>query len=422
MQLTFASKSVTLARLAAVGALATTASAQIGIYPSNTAFTDISATGTSPGSASDDSEVTVTGAALTGAGFAGNELLGAVDIRIGNNGSVIWNPVAAPLQEVGYINSTTLPTMAASNLTTTGNAGTAAGQQMVCPLWDDHFPSSGQAANALDWQVIGGNLYIQWSSEDHFNATGTGTTQFQMVVYGGVTIASRQPLVEFIYNDTLYAAGAYQNDGGSATVGYKNWGVVANANDVEYGTGGGTNTIGDPAFGDPSMQPKVGGWVANNDPTLTHSVVIRGGSLPMAYCTCGTSTNGCCATISATANPNVAHSNVCVINVTNVEGQKSGILFYGLAPSSAPWCATSSSLLCVKAPTQRAGSQNSGGTAGACDGTMTLDWNAWQLAHPGALGQVWVAFNQAYVQAWYRDPPACKTTNLSNALKLTYQP
>jgi hypothetical protein len=30
--------------------------------------------------------------------------------------------------------------------------------------------------------------------------------------------------------------------------------------------------------------------------------------------------------------------------------------------------------------------------------------------------------NKAYVQAWFRDPPAVKTTNLSDGLELTYQP
>ena len=407
-----ASKLMTVASLAA--ALATSASAQIGIYPSATPFLDISGTGTSVGAAADDSEHTVLAATHL---FAGNELLGPVNIRIGNNGSVIWNVAAAPVQEIGYINSTTLPTMAASNTTVNGNAGATAGQQFVCPLWDDNFPTLGAAS--IHWQVIGGNLYIQWSGEDHFNAQGVGTVQYQMIVYAGATIFSRQPLVEFVYNDSLYAAAAYQNDGGSATIGYKNWGVVAAANDVEFGTGGGTNTLGDPAFGDPSMKPKIGGWASNSNPALPHSVVIRGGSTPVVYCTCGVSTNGCCANISANNNPNVAHSNSCIITVTNVEGQKGAIIFYGAAPLASVWCGTvSTSFLCVKAPTVRTGAQNSGGTAGLCDGTLVLDWNVYQTTQ----GNVWAQFDQAYVQAWYRDPPACKTTHLSDALKLTYQP
>jgi hypothetical protein len=129
------------------------------------------------------------------------------------------------------------------------------------------------------------------------------------------------------------------------------------------------------------------------------------------------------ASITASNNPNVAHSNSCQITVANVEGQKSGIIFYGLAANALPWCSVGgSSFLCVKSPTSRTGTQNSGGTAGACDGQLSLNWNAFQLANPGGLGQPWAAGNKAYVQGWFRDPPACKTTSLSDGVELTYVP
>jgi hypothetical protein len=44
------------------------------------------------------------------------------------------------------------------------------------------------------------------------------------------------------------------------------------------------------------------------------------------------------------------------------------------------------------------------------------------MANPSALGQPWMAGDKAYLQAWYRDPAAVKTTNLSGGLELTYQP
>lgn len=417
----FPSKFTTIASLAAVGALATTASAQIEIYPSapQTPFvTIVGAAGTTViAAAADDSEHTLTAVQL--AGYAGNDLLAAgVPIMIGNNGAVIWNPVAAPVQQVGYVNRNDFPIMAGANGAADGNGGPPAiGQQFICPLWDDHFPTVPGAA--IYWQVAGGNLTIEWVGEDHFNAQGVGTVQFQMKVYGGVTFFSRNPLVEFIYNDTLYLATRYQNDGGSATIGYKNWNGLAGANDVEYGLGGGTNTLADPVFGDPSMQPKVAGWAASETPTLPHSLVIKGGRDPVVYCTCGTSFNGCCATISADANPTVAQpAGQTIITVTNVEGQKQGIIFYGTAPAATSWCLTTNSFLCIKAPTLRTTAQSSGGTANACDGTMTLIWNDWQNGIPA----FWPAHQQFFVQAWYRDPPSCKTTNLSNAVKLTYQP
>ncbi len=149
-----------------------------------------------------------------------------------------------------------------------------------------------------------------------------------------------------------------------------------------------------------------------------------GGGSPTAYCTAGTSTNGCIPAISASAQPSVTFANPCSISVANVEGQKLGLLFYGVNNSGfspAPWGA-SSSFLCVKSPTQRTPAQNSGGTAGACDGGFSLDWNAFQLANPGSLGNPFSAGDKVYAQGWYRDPPSPKTTNLSDAVELTVVP
>jgi hypothetical protein len=145
---------------------------------------------------------------------------------------------------------------------------------------------------------------------------------------------------------------------------------------------------------------------------------------PVAYCTAGTTSNNCLASISANANPKVTYSSPCQVSVVNVEGQRAGILFYGLAPTLQPWCSQGggSSLLCVKAPTKRTGVQSSGGAMNQCNGSLGLDWNAFQLANPGALGAPWIAGSKAYVQGWFRDPLSCKTTSLSNALELTYQP
>jgi len=142
------------------------------------------------------------------------------------------------------------------------------------------------------------------------------------------------------------------------------------------------------------------------------------------FCTAGTTTNGCVPSISASANPSVSQANPCTVSVANVEGQKNGLLFYGVNNMNfAPiaW-GTGSSFLCVKAPTQRTPSQPSGGTAGQCNGQLTLDWDAFQIANPGSLGNPWAAGDKAYVQGWFRDPPAPKTTNLSDAVELTYVP
>ncbi len=143
---------------------------------------------------------------------------------------------------------------------------------------------------------------------------------------------------------------------------------------------------------------------------------------PSNYCTAGTTTNGCVASISATDNPSVSSATTCVLTVANVEGQKLGLMFYGVQTAAANWCVGGTSVLCVKAPTQRTALQSSSGTNNACDGAMSLDWHAFQATNPGALGNPWSAGDFVYAQAWFRDPPACKTTNLSNALRMRYVP
>jgi hypothetical protein len=148
-------------------------------------------------------------------------------------------------------------------------------------------------------------------------------------------------------------------------------------------------------------------------------------STPIAYCTAGTTSNGCVPSISASDQPSATQANPCTITVVSVEGGRSGLLFYGVDDSGftpTPWGSGGTSYLCVKAPTQRTTTQPTGGLAGTCGGQLVLDWNAYQSANPGALGNPWAAGSKAYVQGWFRDPPAVKTTNLSNAIELTLVP
>jgi Tol biopolymer transport system component len=152
--------------------------------------------------------------------------------------------------------------------------------------------------------------------------------------------------------------------------------------------------------------------------------VDRGASAPQTYCTAGVTFNGCQAQIAASSNPSASAANSCSITVSDVEGQRAGVIFYGIDNSNftpLPW-GTGTSFLCVKSPHQRTGTQNSGGTAGTCSGSFALDWNAFQQSNPSSLGQPWTSGATVYAQAWFRDPPSAKSTHLSNALRLTYLP
>ena len=141
------------------------------------------------------------------------------------------------------------------------------------------------------------------------------------------------------------------------------------------------------------------------------------------YCTAGTSTNGCVAAISSTGAASASNTLTLQLRANNLEGQKNGIFFYGINGSiSTPWGPGSSSFLCVKAPQQRMSAQSTNGTTGACDGAMAQDFNNFVLAAPGAVGAPFSAGDEVWAQAWYRDPPAPKTTNLSDALHFTVIP
>jgi streptogramin lyase len=157
------------------------------------------------------------------------------------------------------------------------------------------------------------------------------------------------------------------------------------------------------------------------------TVTCLPGPCPLTYCTPGTSSNGCMPDLgNVFGQPSVADQfpgNDFDIWCNGVEGNRTGVIFYGISgPLAQSWGAGSTSFLCVKTPTQRTWPQNSGGTSGACDGLFHVEWYDYQLANPGALGNPWTAGDKLYLQAWYRDPAAPKTTNLSNALELTYQP
>ncbi len=141
-----------------------------------------------------------------------------------------------------------------------------------------------------------------------------------------------------------------------------------------------------------------------------------------AYCTSSLTTNGCSPAMSSSGNPSATAANGFTLTCTGVEGAKNGLFYYGTSQTAVAWGVGSSSIKCVASPVQRLGTLSSGGTAGACDGVLSTDWNAWRAAHPSALGSPFAAGLTFHAQAWFRDPPAVKQTNLSNGLTFTLCP
>jgi Tol biopolymer transport system component len=162
------------------------------------------------------------------------------------------------------------------------------------------------------------------------------------------------------------------------------------------------------------------------DTNQTQDVFVhdRGAWGPTVYCSAGTTTNGCAASITASGLPSASISVGFTLTVSSVEGQKTGLLFYGVnhAGFSPSGWGLSSSYLCVRSPIQRTGAQSSGGTVDHCDGSLTLGWNAFNSAHIAAFGAPLVAGQHVFAQGWFRDPPSPKGTMLSNAIEFILGP
>ncbi|MCC6408664.1 MAG: PD40 domain-containing protein [Planctomycetes bacterium] len=155
-----------------------------------------------------------------------------------------------------------------------------------------------------------------------------------------------------------------------------------------------------------------------NDSNASADVFVRelAGCEPTvaSYCTAGTSSQGCTPTLSATGTPEAGASSGFTVSATGVDGQRNGLCFYGVSgPIAAPFA---NGVLCVKPPLQRMSVQNSGGTAGACDGQIAFDWNQYVASHPIAVGAPFVGGETVWIQAWIRDPQTPFETALSDAL------
>ncbi len=149
---------------------------------------------------------------------------------------------------------------------------------------------------------------------------------------------------------------------------------------------------------------------------------------PVVYCTytdastltaCGfmqcPSSSGCLAMIS-TSNPAdcpVSGANDYDAIVSTTESDKPGIIFYGYTRTAiAPF---SSGTLCIKPPLKRTPPVSTGNVGGAaCTGSMTLRIND-PAGVDHAVGMV-VQF-----QGWTRDPMSVPTTDLSDAVEVTYR-
>ena len=136
-----------------------------------------------------------------------------------------------------------------------------------------------------------------------------------------------------------------------------------------------------------------------------------------SYCTAGTSAAGCTATLASTGTPSGSAGSGFTVTASNVEGKKDGLYFYGFNGAQANSWGNGTSYQCVVPPAFRTPAMPGVGTASACNGSFSLDLNAfWAIAGPN---KVPLPGQQINLQLWYRDPGSTsnQTTSLSDALE-----
>lgn len=141
-----------------------------------------------------------------------------------------------------------------------------------------------------------------------------------------------------------------------------------------------------------------------------------------SYCRPTTSANGCGGEIFAFGAPSAAQPAGYTIRVNAVDGQRSGLFFYGASYANTPFAPGHPSKMCVSAPRQRMDLANSGGSAGACNGSLSVDVLAWAAQHPGALLTPLTAGQSMCFQGWLREPSFTPATLLTDAWWVTLGP
>jgi len=247
---------------------------------------------------------------------------------------------------------------------------------------------------------------------------------WRMVSGNGGSLLSGEPIATVsgscTYNIPCSTDPLYGNPCGSGLGTIDSWWVNT---DGDPAGGANTNTACSPALGTGCY------WFGGHPTGPFSSYWLRlgsngscGGCVATAvnYCTAGTTTNGCNAAMTLQSGiPSASNAAPAIVAATGVEGQKTGLIFFGIGQQATPWAPASSSFLCVKSPTLRTAVQATGGTVNACNGSMSIDINAQlaaQTVFPVIAGSVFD------IQAWFRDPPAVKTTHLSNGLEIVLCP
>ena len=130
----------------------------------------------------------------------------------------------------------------------------------------------------------------------------------------------------------------------------------------------------------------------------------------------------CEPAISTSGCPSASAPSGYTLQVDALPGQRTATFFYGTSLAFLPWAPLNASTMCVAAPRQRTTLQRSGGNPNGCYGQLTLDFQAWAAAHPGALALPLAAGQMLFFQAWYSDALAIGGSRLTPAIMVVLDP
>jgi hypothetical protein len=141
-----------------------------------------------------------------------------------------------------------------------------------------------------------------------------------------------------------------------------------------------------------------------------------------SYCISGSNSLGCSGTLAGFGVPDANAGAGFSLVASGVQGQSVAIVHYGVSgPMVAPF-GSSDSVRCVRPPLQRTRVLPTAGTAGLCNGKVTLDWNEFIAANPQALGAPFLGGEGVWAQVWVRDPSSMIGGVFTNAVWFTVAP